>query len=80
MALGCPAAVSEIYAMPEQCGDAALYLRPDCADSIARVMRLLWTDDALCADLRAKGLRRAASWTNRHVAERFMRIVGEMLS
>lgn len=54
MALGCPVAVSGIYAVPEQLGDAALYFDPSSVDSIAAAIRALWTDDALVATLRSR--------------------------
>lgn len=58
MALGCPVAISGIYGMPEQCGDAALYFAPDNALEIATVMQRLWCDDVICNTLREKGLKR----------------------
>lgn len=58
MALGCPVAISGIYAMPEQCGDAALYFNPDDPADIAKILRKLWTDDILYQELREKGLQR----------------------
>lgn len=58
MALGCPVAISGIYGMPEQCGEAALYFPPDAIPAMAAVLERLWTDDALCEDLRRKGLAR----------------------
>ena len=54
MALGCPVAVSGIYAVPAQLGDAALYFDPDSVESIAAAVRALWTDDALVATLRSR--------------------------
>jgi glycosyltransferase involved in cell wall biosynthesis len=61
-ALGCPAAVSGIYGMPEQAGGAALLFNPESQEDMARCLGRLWRDDALCADLRRKGLARAAAW------------------
>lgn len=60
MACGCPMAVSGIYAMPEQLGEAALYFDPRSAQSMADVMRRLWQDDALCQNLADKGKMRLA--------------------
>ena len=59
---GCPVAVSGIYGIPEQVGDAALLFDPKSADEIAATIERLWTDDALCASLSAKGKARAADW------------------
>jgi glycosyltransferase involved in cell wall biosynthesis len=63
MAFGCPVAVSGIYGMPEQCADAALYFNPAKVKEMAEVMGLLWTDDALCDELRERGKRRAEQWS-----------------
>jgi glycosyltransferase involved in cell wall biosynthesis len=62
MALGCPVAVSGIYAMPERLGDAATYFDPESGDSLCDAMLHLWRDDALCARLREAGLQRMAQW------------------
>lgn len=60
--LGCPVAVSRIYAMPEQVGDAALMFDPNSVDEMASCISRLWSDDDLCRHLAAKGTRKAASW------------------
>ena len=63
MALGCPVAVSDIYAMRWQCGDAAVYFKPDSVEAIAETLRTLWIDDSVCARLQQKGLERSSAWT-----------------
>jgi glycosyltransferase involved in cell wall biosynthesis len=75
MALGCPVAVSGIYAMPEIYGDAALYFDPRSEDEIADAVVRLWTDDDLVAELRERGLARAASWTPAGFAGRLREII-----
>lgn len=76
---GCPVVISSIYAIPEQVGDAALLFDPgsvkDLADCIARI----WTDDKLCAELIAKGRKRAASWGRKQFNERLHSIIGEIV-
>jgi len=52
---GCPAAVSNIYGMPEQVGDAALLFDPKSDQEIAKAMYRLWIDDDLCAELIRRG-------------------------
>lgn len=47
IALGCPVAVSDIYGMPEQMGDAALYSDPNNVNDIAEKIYIIWTDDKL---------------------------------
>jgi len=52
---GCPVAVSNIYGMPEQVGDAALLFDPKSDVEITKVIHQLWTGDELCAELVEKG-------------------------
>jgi glycosyltransferase involved in cell wall biosynthesis len=59
-ATGCPAAVSNIYGMPEQIGEAALFFDPVSDAEISGALLRLWTDDALCEELSARGLTRLA--------------------
>lgn len=79
MALGCPVAVSGVYAMPEQCGDAALYFHPESVPEMAAVMVRLWRDDALCAGLREKGLKRSGEWKEKQMIEKFKAMVMDMV-
>ena len=74
-ALGCPVAVSGIYGMPEQVGDAALTFDPRSAGAIAEALRRLWSDDALCAELRSRGLQHAARWNQAAFNRRFSDIL-----
>jgi glycosyltransferase involved in cell wall biosynthesis len=76
---GCPVAISGIYGMPEQVGDAALQFNPDSVDEIAGCIRMLWTDDRLCAELAEKGRKRAANWGQRQFNNRLREIVEETL-
>jgi glycosyltransferase involved in cell wall biosynthesis len=72
---GCPAAVSGIYGMPEQVGNAALLFNPDSVDEIADCIRRLWTDDRLCAELVERGKRRSASWGQQQFNTRLREII-----
>ncbi len=56
---GCPLAVSNVYAMPEQVGDAAMLFDPASSHDIARVLGLLWANDDLCKKLSDKGSARS---------------------
>jgi len=70
MAAGCPCLVSHTTAMPEVCGDAALYCDPrDPADIAARLFQLV-TDERLRNDLRTRGRARAAMFQWSRTAER----------
>ena len=80
MACGCPVIVSDIPALREVCGDAALYCNPadlaDIADKISRVVR----DSALRESLAARGSVRAAQFTWRHCAEGLLRVIDEAMN
>ncbi len=63
MAHGCPVVVSEIPALRERCGDAALYCDPhDVASMVAQVTRIL-DDGDLAAELAVRGRERSAIYT-----------------
>jgi glycosyltransferase involved in cell wall biosynthesis len=62
MACGCPVAAAQAAAIPEVCGDAALYFDPHSVDAIAAALQHLLTDKALRERLRAAGLARAAAF------------------
>lgn len=63
MALGCPALVSGIYGMFEQCGDAALYFSPLSVDEMTDQIMKVWGDDALAQELARKGIERSQGKT-----------------
>jgi glycosyltransferase involved in cell wall biosynthesis len=78
-AVGCPTAVSGIYAMPEQVADAALLFDPESVDEIADCIRRLWVDDGLCADLVVRGKKRAEAWGRDQFNERLRIIVEQVM-
>lgn len=61
-ALGCPVAISGIYGIPEQTGDAAMLFDPRSVEDIAIAIERSWRDDWLCEQLRAKGYARSRRW------------------
>jgi glycosyltransferase involved in cell wall biosynthesis len=63
MACGTPCVVANVAALPEVTGPAALQVDPLDVSAIARALDKLLTDDALHAQLRAKGLRHAVGFT-----------------
>lgn len=70
MALGTPVLTSREGALAEVGGDAALYVDPyDCAD-IGAGLRRLAGDDALCADLHARGRAQAERFSMEAYRER----------
>lgn len=64
MACGTPVVTSNVTAMPEVAGDAAVLVDPTSVDQIARAMEQIVSDDSLRNQLRQKGLTRVArfSW------------------
>jgi glycosyltransferase involved in cell wall biosynthesis len=77
-ALGCPVAISKIYGMPEQVGDAALLFDPYSVDCIAGAIRELWRDDDLCERLRGKGKQRAAAWGPEQFAATLHQVIRQL--
>lgn len=75
MALGCPTAVSNVYAMPWQIQNAGLIFDPYDVSDIADKIESLWTNDKLCMDLRAKGLKRVQYFSQERFNARFKRYI-----
>ena len=78
--VGCPVAISGIYGMPDQVGDAGLLFDPESVEEIVDCIRRLWTDDRLCAELSERGKTRADSWGPRQFNERLREIVEASIS
>lgn len=62
---------SNVTSLPEQTADAALVVDPLDDTAMAEAIRRVWTDDALRAELAARGKARVASFTWPATAERF---------
>jgi len=80
LALGCPMAVSNIYGMPEQVGDAGLLFNPEIVEEIAESIKKLWVDDQLCEKLKVKGLKKSESWSQVQFNMQFETIIAGILS
>jgi glycosyltransferase involved in cell wall biosynthesis len=78
-AAGCPVAISGIYGIPDQVGDAALLFDPASVDEIARCIKRLWTEDDLCAMLVRKGKERSAAWGQPQFNQRIHDIIRRMV-
>lgn len=63
MACGTPVVSSTSSSLPEVLGDDALLVDPDDVEGIAAAIERLLTDASLAADLRARGIARAATFT-----------------
>jgi glycosyltransferase involved in cell wall biosynthesis len=72
---GCPTAVSGIYGMPEQLGDAALYFNPNNPEEIAHRIEQLWLDEDLRKTLQARGFERTKQWNKEDFQKRFLEIL-----
>jgi glycosyltransferase involved in cell wall biosynthesis len=60
---GRPVIVSDVRGAREQNGDASLLVDPRSPQILAEAMRRIWKDEALCADLAARGRARLASYS-----------------
>lgn len=78
MALGCPVAVSNKYAMPEQIGDAGLVFDPDSPEQIADCIKRIWQDEGLRQEMISKGYERMAKWTSKEFGNRLVKIVNRI--
>lgn len=67
MLLGVPVISSNRTALPEACGDAALYVDPEKPEEAAEAMLRLQNDEKLCKELIEKGYEnnRRLSWESR---------------
>lgn len=65
MACGAPVLTSGVTALPEVCGDAAVYVRPESVDDIGEKLLSMYRDDSARRMLRERGLVQAEKY--RHV-------------
>jgi glycosyltransferase involved in cell wall biosynthesis len=63
MSCGAPVVASDATSIPEVVGDAGILCPPTDAVAFAAALRRIVADPALAADLRARGLARAATFT-----------------
>jgi glycosyltransferase involved in cell wall biosynthesis len=69
LACGVPVITSNVDALPEVTGDAALHVNPYSIDDIGSAMQRVFTDHQLRESLRARGFDRAKGFTWRGTAE-----------
>ena len=60
---GRPVITSDIEGLREQNGDASLLVDPRSPEALAEAMKKLWRDEALCAELVARGKRRLGTYS-----------------
>lgn len=80
MACGTPTIVSNVSSLPEVVGDAALLVNPNSQEEIAVAMHRLLTDDALHAELREKGLKRAQCFSWETAAQSTLEVYRKAIS
>ena len=69
MVCGCPVLATRSGAVPEVCGEAALYFDAAEPSSLTQALRRLLEEAGLPAELRRRGLARAAAYSWRRAAE-----------
>ena len=79
MACGTPVIVSNVTALPEVCGDAALYVDPNSKEDIAEKIQLLFSDISLQKEYIAKGLAHVKIYTWKDTAKAHLKKFKEML-
>ena len=75
MALGCPVAVSNKYAMPEQVGKAGLLFNPDSPEEIAECIKAMWNDEDLRRKMTELGYKKISKWTEKEFGEKLYKIL-----
>ncbi len=78
MACGAPVIVSDASSLPEVVGAAAIRIAPDDIAGWAAAINRLLDDEALRADLSARGLARAASFSYQHTAATTLAILEQV--
>jgi glycosyltransferase involved in cell wall biosynthesis len=79
MLCGCPLICSNVYAMPDQTGDAALLIDPFDANAIANAIELLWFNDNLRLELKNKGLVKAKEYNQSDFNLLFENIINKLV-
>ena len=84
MACGTPVVTSNSTSLPEVAGEAALLVDPYDVEAIAEAMRRVLEEPELAAELRERGLKRAAEFTWERTAREtiavYERVLGKSLS
>lgn len=75
----CPMAVSNIYAMPDQLEDAALYFDPLDTHSISKCIIDLWENDSLCESLIKNNKKVKSKISNEVFSKNFLKIIESSL-
>jgi len=77
---GCPVAVSNNYAMPEQLGKAAIYFDPSSLAEIETCILTLWNDQEVRKRLVAEGYKKSQEYTQENFARKLMAVLHSVVS
>ncbi|HLA57297.1 MAG TPA: glycosyltransferase family 1 protein [Puia sp.] len=80
MASGVPVIVSAVTALPEVCGDGALYIDPNKPECIAQAVDELLGDEEFYIKQRNKGLQRAKTFTWAYSAKSLMESISKVVN
>jgi alpha-1,3-rhamnosyl/mannosyltransferase len=79
MAGGLPVAASNVSALPEIGGDAAVYFEPEDPEDMADKIRLVLEDEGLRQSMKARGRKRVKTFTWEKTAAETLAFYGEIL-
>jgi glycosyltransferase involved in cell wall biosynthesis len=79
MAAGVPVITSNVSALAEVAGDAALLVNPESGEELSEALRTMVADASLREDFARKGLARAAAFTWPKAVENTWRVYRELL-
>ena len=79
MACGVPVITSNTSSMPEIAGDAAILVDPTKSDVIVAALERILGNKKLCDSLCKKGIERAAQFSWKHMAEKYLELYKELL-
>jgi glycosyltransferase involved in cell wall biosynthesis len=79
MGAGCPTVVARSGAMPEVCGDGAVYVDPHSLEDMAFQLEALLSDAPRREQLSVKGRERAAQFSWKTCAERHCTLIEELV-
>ena len=80
MACGCPVVVSNVTSLPEVCGEAAYYVDPNDAESIAGGIEKVLRDEDLRQNMIEKGFERAKLFSWEKAAKEHLKIFEEIVN
>jgi glycosyltransferase involved in cell wall biosynthesis len=80
MTCGCPVVAARAGAVPEVCGDAALWFDPAEPATLAEAMTRLIGEEGLSDALRAAGLARAAAFTWERAAREMLALIRDRIA